>query len=71
MGILTQGNWHYDIDIAETKKGLFGWVVIRFPLGMTAADGQSMVAGVVNSREEAEREAESARQRIMAADAVR
>lgn len=69
--VLTQGNWNYDINFIPGKEGMWSWVVIRFPVGMTVALGQQMTAGMASSKEEAEREAEDTRQRIMAEDAGR
>lgn len=47
---------------------MFSWVVIRFHVGETAAAGQQIIAGAASLKEAAEREAEDARRRIMAAD---
>lgn len=69
--ILTRGNWNYDISFTPRREGMVSWVVIRFPVGMTAAAGRPMAAGMGVSREEAEREAEDIRRSVMAADAGR
>lgn len=50
---------------------MYSWVVIRFHVGMSVTAGVAMTAGMANSQEETEREAEDARRHIVAADAGR